>query len=88
LLGLKANGQTWTQISEFLDIAKTTCRERYNRLVKKTVGWDQEMDQKLLQSYQKRREEMWRGVASDLGIPWRAAEDRVWDLGKKKFVKM
>lgn len=55
--------------------------------MKKAVGWDQEMDHKLLQSYQKRREEMWKGVATDLGVPWRAAEDRVWDLGKKKFVK-
>jgi hypothetical protein len=30
---------------------------------------------------------MWKGVATDLGVPWRAAEDRVWDLGKKKFVR-
>jgi hypothetical protein len=55
--------------------------------MKKAVGWNDEMDQQLLQSYQKRREEMWRGVAADLGVPWRAAEDRVWDLGKKKFVR-
>ena len=61
--------------------------ERYNKLMKKAVGWNDEMDQQLLKSYQKRREEMWRGVAADLGVPWRAAEDRVWDLGKKKFVR-
>jgi hypothetical protein len=45
------------------------------------------MDQNLLQSYQKRREEMWRGVAADLGVPWKAAEDHAWDLGKKKCVR-
>lgn len=87
LLGLKASGSNWKQISEQLEVPCTTCRERYNKLMKKAVTWDKQMDEKLERAYQRHREQMWKNVANDIGIPWRAAEDRMWDLGKKKFVK-
>ena len=87
LLGLKASDNTWKQISEFLGIPKSTCVDRYSKLMQTAVEWDKEMDEKLEKAYQKRREEMWKGIAGDIKVPWKAAEARMWDLGRKKFVK-
>ena len=84
---MRSNGKTWKEVSDFFDIPSTTCIEHYNKLVTKTTVWDEDMDHKLEKAYQQGREEMWTGVAQRVGVPWRAAEDRVWDLGKKKFVK-
>jgi len=84
---LKASGSTWKHISDFLEIAPTTCLERYNKLMKTAVGWDDEMDKKLEKAYLKHRDKVWEAVGSELGIPWRAAEDRAFDLGKKRLAK-
>ena len=57
------------------------------------------MDGKLEKGYVICREEMWKRVAKQVffdggsdsgggaGVNWRAVEDRVWELGKKRFVK-
>jgi len=87
LLGLKSSGHTWQQISTFMEIPPTTCVERHNKLIKKSVVWDKELDVKVKKAYLKHREAMWQAVASEVGVPWRAAEDRAWDLGKKSLVK-
>jgi crotonobetainyl-CoA:carnitine CoA-transferase CaiB-like acyl-CoA transferase len=86
LLGLKGSGNTWKQIAEFMDRPYTTCYDRYTKLVKKTVEWDDELNSKLEKLYQKRREELWRGIANELGAPWKAVEDHAFDLGKKRLV--
>ena len=86
-MGLKSNGKGLTKIAELMYIPYTCCWRRYNELMAKGVDWNAELDQKLKKSYQIRREEMWKSVADDIGVPWRAAEDRAWDLGKKGFVK-
>ena len=70
-----------------MGIPTTNCYRRYNKLITEAVEWNDEMDRKLEAAYHKRREEMWKGIAADLEIPWKAAEGRAWDLGKKKFVK-
>lgn len=85
-MGLKASGNTWEQIAEFMKIPRTTCLDRHNKLVKKAVVWDNELNQRLEKMYQKRREEIWRGIGAELGIPWKAVEDHAFDLGKKKLV--
>lgn len=91
LLGLKSNGSTWKQISEALDIPVTTCRERYHKLVAKETDWTEELDMKLERAYVICREEMWKRIARIVdgagGVNWRAVEDRVWELGKRRFVK-
>ena len=87
LLELKASDNTWKQISEFLGTPKSTCIYRYSKLIQKAVKWDKEMDENLEKAYRKRREEIWKGIAGDIQVPWRAAEARMWDLGMKKFVK-
>jgi DNA-binding transcriptional MerR regulator len=87
LISLRDKGRTFQEISESLDRPRTTCLMRFNMLMKTSVSWDKEMDQKLEKAYQKHRESMWKGVAAELDVPWRAAENRAWDLGKKKFVK-
>ena len=67
----------------------TSCRRRYQVLTTKGVTWDDEMDEKLEKAYQRGKEAFWQGLAKGLGegVTWRAAEDRAWDLGKKRFVK-
>jgi len=55
--------------------------------MKKSVVWNKELDVKVKKAYLKHREAMWQAVASEVGVPWRAAEDRAWDLGKKSLVK-
>jgi hypothetical protein len=54
------------------------------------------MDVKLEKGYGICREEMWKRVGKQVfdggsehggGVSWRAVEDRVWELGKKRFVK-
>jgi len=75
------------KISEMLDIPHTTCVRRYNELVRQSVEWDAEMDKNLEKSYQNHRSQMWELIARDLGTEWRAVEERVFNLGKKRFVK-
>lgn len=87
LLSMISDGKKWKEISEFFDIPMTTCLERYNRLVKKSTEWDEKMEQKLEKAYQQSRQLMWKMVGDKIGVPWRAAEDHAWDLGKKRFVK-
>jgi hypothetical protein len=84
---MRSNGRTWIEVSEFLDLPNTTVRERYNKLIKKSTVWDEDMDRELKQAYQQVRQDMWKLVANKVGVPWRAAEDRIWDLGKKEFVR-
>lgn len=86
LLGLKARGTTNVKISEVLGIPTTTCHRRYHELTEKAVEWDQNMDEKLRMAYQKYQDKVWETVANELGVHWRAAENRAWDLGKKKIV--
>lgn len=64
----------------------TTCHRRYHELMVKAVEWDEKMDEKLRKTYQKHRDKVWEAIAGELGVPWRAAENRAWDLGKKKIV--
>jgi len=45
------------------------------------------MDKKLEKAYLKHRDKIWEAVGGELGIPWRAAEDRAFDLGKKRLAK-
>ena len=81
---LKNSGNTWVQVSKMLGRPESTCRAHYHALCKKLVEWDDEMDRKLEKYYQRRREEMWKGFERELGVPWKAAEDRMWDLQKTK----
>jgi len=86
LLGLKSSGHTWQQITTFMEIPSTTCKERYNKLMKMSIVWNKELDIKVRKAYFKHRETMWQSVAREVGVPWRAVEDRAWDLGKKSLV--
>ena len=70
-----------------MEVPSTTCRERHNILMKNEVDWDRELDQRLEKAYMKRREDMWKPIAGELGVSWRAAEDRLWELGKKRFAR-
>lgn len=56
-------------------------------LMKTAVVWNKDLDEKLEKLYKLRREDIWKGIANDMGIPWRAVEDRHWDLGRKKLAK-
>lgn len=58
-------------------------------LLSKATVWDDDMDEKLEKAYHGGRDAFWKGVAKGLGegVSWRAAEDRAWDLGKKRLVK-
>ena len=87
LLRLKASGNTFKKIGELFNLPRTTCQDHYYKLMKKGVEWDENMDKKLEMAYQKHRDQVWVAVAGELGVSWRAAEDRAWDLGKKRFVK-
>ena len=87
LLGLKNSGNTYTQISEFMQIPPSTCKDRYNKLMRDAVKWDDDLDQKLRKAYTQFREEMWKRVGEQVGVPWRAAEDRGMNLGKKLVKK-
>jgi hypothetical protein len=84
---LKSSGNTWSQISQFLEIPASTCIDRYNKLMKRSIVWDEELDAKIHKAYLKHREAMWKAVGNEVGVPWRAAEDRAWDLGKKSLVR-
>ena len=55
--------------------------------MKTAVQWNKDLDQKLEKLYRVRREDLWKGIANDMGIPWRAVEDRHWDLGRKTLAK-
>jgi len=70
-----------------MGIPVMTCSDHFNQLMKNSTEWNEEMDQKFVKSYQSRRAEIWKGIAKDLGIPWRAVEDRAYDLGKKKLAR-
>jgi Myb-like DNA-binding domain len=87
LIKLKSEGHTWAEISKFFNKPATTCGSHYTVLMKNAVEWNPELDQKLENAYLRHRDSMWKAIGSELEIPWRAAEDRMWDLGKKKFVK-
>jgi hypothetical protein len=83
---MKSDSKKWKEIAEFFNIPQTTCIERFNRLVKKSTVWDKDMEQQLEKAYQQGREAMWTIVGDKIGVPWRAAEDHAWDLGKKRFL--
>ena len=87
LLSLRASGTTWTNIAEYFDAPKTNCFRRHDKLTLETFAWTEEMELKLRNLYQKHRESMWSGVASEMGLPWKVVEDKTWDLGKKELVK-
>jgi hypothetical protein len=70
-----------------MQIPPTTCKERYNLLMKQSVVWDKALDLKMQKSYIKHREAMWELVGKELGVPWRAVEDHALDLGKKWLVR-
>jgi hypothetical protein len=58
-------------------------------LVTKGVEWTDAMDARLEKVYQRFREEFWRRAAEEVGggVGWRGAEERMWDLGRKRFVR-
>jgi folate-binding Fe-S cluster repair protein YgfZ len=87
LIELKNNGATWVEVSKSIGRPQTTCLDRYTVLCKNSVEWDDEMDKRLEKYYQKRRESMWKGVEEELGMSWKAAENRMWDLRRKKVEK-
>ena len=70
-----------------MKIPPTTCSDRYNKLMRDAVEWDKDLDQKLRKAYSQFREEMWKRVSEQIGVPWRAAEDRALNLGKKLVKK-
>jgi len=83
LVALRESGLSYGQLAEQFDVHPTTCHARYKRLTKKAVkSEDTKMDDKLLATYQSLREDMWKKIEAELGVPWRWAEDRIFDLGK------
>ena len=87
LYEMKKIGQPWEVVSQTLQIPVTTCRERYHKLAAKSVKWNDEIDKKLEKAYQNHRSQLWEMAARDMGLEWRAVEDRVFTLGRKRFVK-
>jgi hypothetical protein len=48
---------------------------------------DNKLEEKLLETYQRLREDMWKKIETELGVPWRWAEDRIFELGKGKSAR-
>ena len=53
-------------------------------LMKTAVEWNKDLDEKLEKLYKLRREDIWKGIANDMGIPWRAGGGPSLGFGKEE----
>jgi len=78
---------SWDQISKALGKNQTTCRMHLKSLEEKATmaAWSEDMELAFKQSYQKKKGEIWKIVAMDMGYncTWAVLENKAFELGKK-----
>jgi len=84
---MRAAKVSWREIGESLGKRPATCQMQYTRLQQKAAfhGWTPENEMSLKEAYEKRKGEMWRLVAAEMGFDghWKVLESKVLELGKK-----
>jgi len=77
----------WPEIAKVLGKKPAACQMQHTRLQQKAafLGWNPEMEISLKEAYEKKKGDMWRLVASEMGFSgnWKVLESKVLELGKK-----
>ncbi|KAI5303655.1 2,5-diamino-6-(ribosylamino)-4(3H)-pyrimidinone 5'-phosphate reductase [Ascosphaera pollenicola] len=73
----------WKEISDELPgRSATSCRLHYQNYLEKRCVWNEDRKNKLARLYKKN---FWSQLASEMEIPWRAAEAMHWQLGAEEM---
>ncbi|KAF4965836.1 hypothetical protein FSARC_6400 [Fusarium sarcochroum] len=83
IIELQSKRMPWKDVAKHLP-GRTPlgCRQHYNVYLAKEDAVEEEHKAKLAKLYESSREEMWTPIAKNMGVPWQAAEDMHWQLGK------
>ncbi|KAI9669909.1 MAG: hypothetical protein M1831_006945 [Alyxoria varia] len=88
VIKLRGDGMKWDDVAKHLPgRTSISCRLHYQNFLEKRPEWDEEKKNKLSRLYERFRREMWEKVAKELNMPWRAAEDMHWQLGKHELAQ-
>ncbi|KAJ6126235.1 hypothetical protein N7471_010728 [Penicillium samsonianum] len=60
----------------------TSCHLHHQNYLEKDDEWDETQKVKLARIYHRIKSQMWKDLANELGVPWRAAEAIHWQLGE------
>ncbi|KAL9097080.1 MAG: hypothetical protein Q9163_006389 [Psora crenata] len=88
IIELRGSGMKWADISKHLpgrsDIG---CRLHYQNYLEKRGEWDEEKKSKLARVYERLKADLWQPIATELNVPWRAAEAMHWILGEREIAR-
>ncbi|KAI1766602.1 hypothetical protein GGR53DRAFT_202894 [Hypoxylon sp. FL1150] len=90
IIDLRASGMKWEDISKRLPgRSAISCRLHYQNYLEKRAEWDEEKKNKLSRLYERNRfkEDMWKQVANEMGVPWRTVEKMHWQLGEVEIAR-
>ncbi|KAI1107331.1 hypothetical protein F4804DRAFT_196565 [Jackrogersella minutella] len=88
IIELRRGAMKWDDISRRLPgRSAISCRLHYQNYLERRGEWNEEKKNKLARLYDRLKEEMWFGVASEMEIPWRAAEAMHWQLGEADMAR-
>ncbi|KAK3304543.1 myb-like DNA-binding domain-containing protein [Chaetomium strumarium] len=88
IIELRGSGMKWDDISKHLPgRSAISCRLHYQNYLERRSEWDEERKNKLARLYERFKPEMWRQVAEELAVPWRAAEAMHWQLGEDEMAR-
>lgn len=88
IVKLRGDGLKWREITRHLPgRSELSCRLHYQNFLERRPLWNEEQKNKLARLYVRYRKEMWDKVAEELHMPWRAAEDMHWTLGKYQMAE-
>ncbi|KAL8699966.1 MAG: hypothetical protein Q9224_001179 [Gallowayella concinna] len=86
---LRGQGMKWEDIArQFVGRTNIACRLRYQNYLEKRHKWTDGEKANLAIQYERRKEEMWKDIADELRIPWRACEDMHWKLGQEEMASL
>ncbi|KAI4134211.1 MAG: hypothetical protein LQ347_001722 [Umbilicaria vellea] len=88
IIDLRGSGMKWEDISKRLPgRSAISCRLHYQNYLERRSEWDEERKNRLARLYERFKPEMWTPLATELGIPWRAAEAMHWQLGEQDMAR-
>ncbi|KAI9716871.1 MAG: hypothetical protein M1828_007532 [Chrysothrix sp. TS-e1954] len=88
IIDLRGSGMKWEDVSRHLPgRSAISCRLHYQNFLEKRPEWDEEKRNRLARLYERFRKEMWERVAKELKMPWRAAEEMHWLMGKDELAQ-
>ncbi|KAK0335652.1 hypothetical protein LTR59_011091 [Friedmanniomyces endolithicus] len=88
IVKLRRDGRKWKDIAEELPgRSAISCRLRYQNYLERRPQWDERKQDRLALLYDRYKEDMWSGIAAELGLPYRAVEAMHWPMGAEEMAR-